>query len=174
MTENGEQGATAIWTRAPGPGSCSAAEPLRVLEDRVERLDHRVRWQASVGHPEIHRAARGDEPDAELSRRLELRLDQALLAVREDVVVVEDRAATGQRKLGEAGAGGRVLGLGVDARPRRIELDEPLEERPLRRSSAGEGLVEVVVRVHERGGDDSAGEVAALVSRGLLARAEGS
>ena len=158
----------------PGTRLVERCKSLRVLEDRVELLHDRVGRQTPVGHPEIHRAARGDEPDAELPRRLELRLDQALLTVREDVVVVEDRAATGERKLGEAGAGGRVLGLGVDARPRRIELDEPLEERPLRRASAGEGLVEVVVRVHERGGDDRAGEVAALVSQGLLARAEGT
>ena len=130
MTENGRAGSDGDLDARARPGLVERREPLRVGEDRVERLDHRVRWQAAVGHPEIHRAARGDEADAELSRRLELRLDQARLTVREDVVVVEDRGAAGQRKLGEAGAGGRVLGLGVDARPRRIELDSHLKRSP--------------------------------------------
>ena len=38
---------------------------------------------------------------------------------REDVVVVEDRRAARERELGEPGAGGRVLGLGVDPAPTR-------------------------------------------------------
>ena len=58
------------------PGLVQRGKALRVLEDRVQRLDDRVGRQAAVGLAEIHRAARGDEPDAELLRRLELCLDQ--------------------------------------------------------------------------------------------------
>ena len=54
-----------------------------------------------------------------------LRLDQAVTTAREDVVVVEDRRAAGERELGEPGPGGRVLRLGVDAGPDRIQLAEP-------------------------------------------------
>ena len=78
-------------------------------------------------------------------------------AAREDVVVVEHRRAAGQRQLGEAGAGGRVLGLGVDPRPHRVELDEPLEQRRLLRPGARQRLVQVVMGVDEPRRDDRAG-----------------
>ena len=68
-------------------------EPLGLGEHRVELLDELVRREAAVGDAEVHRAARGDDPHADLARRLHLRLDQPLAAPREDVVVVEDRRA---------------------------------------------------------------------------------
>ena len=115
MTENGEQGATAICTRAPGPGLVQLRrEPLGVGEHGVDVLDELVRREAAVRDAEIHRAARGDDAHAELARRLHLRLDEAGPAAREHVVVVEDGRAAGERELGEPGASGRVLGLGVD------------------------------------------------------------
>ncbi len=100
-------------------------EPLGVREHSVQVLDQLVRRQPAVGLAEIHRAARRDDPDAELTGRLHLGLDEPLPPAREDVVVVEHRRATGQRELGEPGASGGVLGLGVDARPDRIELAQP-------------------------------------------------
>ena len=118
MTENGEHGATASWTRAPGRSSCSRGEPLRVGEHSVEVLDELVGRQAAVGLAEVHRAARGDDAHAELARGLHLGLDQAGPAAREDVVVVEDGRAAGERELGEPRARRRVLGLRVDPRPR--------------------------------------------------------
>ena len=51
-------------------------EPLGVGEDRVEVLDERVGRQAAVGFAEVHRAARGDDADAELARRAHLGLDE--------------------------------------------------------------------------------------------------
>ena len=77
-------------------------------------LHELVRRQAAVGDAEVHRASRGDDADAELARRLHLRLDQPFAAAREDVVVVEHGRAAGERELGEPGAGGGVL-----ATPRR-------------------------------------------------------
>ena len=43
-------------------------EPLGVGEDVVDVLDELVGRQAAVGVAEIHRAARGDDPHAELAR----------------------------------------------------------------------------------------------------------
>ncbi len=68
---------------------------------------------------------------------------------REDVVVVEDRCRAGERKLGEPGAGGGVLGLGVDPRPHGVERRQPVEEVGLLRPRARQVLVQVVVGVDE-------------------------
>ena len=134
-------------------------EALGLGEHGVELLDELVGREAAVGLAEIHRAARGDDPHADLARRLHLGLDQPLAALREHVVVVEDGRAAGQRELGEAGACRGVLGLGVDPRPDRVELAQPGEEVGLLGPGAREGLVEVVVRVDEAGRDDGAVEV---------------
>ena len=74
MTENGEQGATTICAIAP---STSAGEALGVGEDVVDLLDEVVGRQAAVGDAEVHRAARGDDADAELGGRAQLGLDEA-------------------------------------------------------------------------------------------------
>ena len=145
VTENGEHGATAIWTRAPGPVSCRlAGEPLGVGEHGVDVLDELVWRQAAVGDAEIHRPAGGNEAAAELTSRLHLRLDETRPAAREDVVVVEDGRAAGEHQLGDP-ARRRVLRLGVDPRPGRVELDEPLEQRRLLCPRARQRLVEVVM-----------------------------
>ena len=73
-------------------------DALGVGQDLVERLDQRVGRQAAVRGAEIHRAARGDEAQAELARRLQLGLEDAAAPAREDVVVVEHgRAARAAR-----------------------------------------------------------------------------
>ncbi len=168
VTENGEQGATAICTRAPGPGLVQLAdEPLGVRENGVDVLDELVGREPAVRGAEIHRAARGDDADADLARCLHLRLDQARAAAREDVVVVEDSRAARERELGETGPRGRVLGLGVDPGPRRIELAQPAEEVSLLRTGTRERLVQVVMGVDEARRDDVAAEVDALVRLGL-------
>ena len=168
VTENGEHGATAIWTRRPRAGLVQLAdEPFGVRENGVDVLDELVGREPAVRGAEVHRAARGDDADADLARRLHLRLDQPRAAAREDVVVVEDGRAARERELGEAGARGSVLGLGVDPGPRRIELAQPAEEVSLLRAGTGECLVQVVVGVDEARRDDGAAEVDALVGLGL-------
>ena len=72
------------------------------------RLDHRVRRQAARGLPEVHRAARRVEPDADLARRGDLGREQVARASREDVVVIHRRAAPGQRQPAEIRGGGGV------------------------------------------------------------------
>ena len=136
-----------------------AVEPLGLGEHRVELLDELVGRQAAVRDAEVHRAARRDEAHAELARRLDLGLEDAGPAAREDVVVVEDGRAAGERQLGEPRARGCVLRLRVDPGPDRIQLAEPREEVGLLGPRAREGLVEVVVRVDEARRDDGAAEV---------------
>ena len=138
-------------------------EPLGLGQHLVGILDELVRWQAAVGFAEVHRAARGDQPHAQLARRGHLRLDEVAAAAREDVVVVEHRRAAGERELGKAGLRGRVLGLGVDPRPDGIEGLQPGEEVGLLGAGARERLVQVVVGVDEAGSDEGAAEILAVV-----------
>ena len=140
-------------------------EPLGVGEHVVDLLDEVVGRKAAVRDAEVHGAARGDDPDAELRGRAELRLDEAGDAPWEDVVVVEDGRAARERELGEAGAGGGVEHLLVDPRPDRVERPQPGEEVGVLRAGAGEGLVEVVVGVDEARRDDGAAEVVGTARR---------
>ena len=168
MTENGEHGATAICSRSP---SASAAAALGIRQDLVDRLHQRVRGQAALRRPEVHRAARRDEAQPQLARRLQLRLEDAAAAAREDVVVVEDGRAARERELRQAGARGGVLGFGVEPRPHRVQLDQPFEQRRVLRAGARERLVEVVVRVDEARCDERAAEVEPILARRLGASA---
>ena len=124
-------------------------EAFRVRENGVDVLHELVRRQAAVGHAEVHRATRRDDANAQLAGGLHLRLDQAGAAAREDVVVVEDRRASGERELREPGPGGGVLGFGVDPGPHRIELPQPAEQVGFLCPRASQRLVQVVVGVDE-------------------------
>ena len=69
VTENGEHGASAIRTIAPGAAVVVPAdEPLGVGEDRVVVLHHRVGRQAAVLLRQAHRAPGRVEPQPELLR----------------------------------------------------------------------------------------------------------
>jgi hypothetical protein len=87
-------------------------------------------------------------------------------------VVVEDGRAPRERELGQPGPRGGVLGLGVDLRPHRVELAQPLEERRLLGPGPRQRLIQVVVGVDEPRGDDRAGQVDPLVGCGRLAVSE--
>ena len=147
-------------------------ETFRLGEHRVDLLDELVRRHATPRLAEIHRTARGDQRHAELGSRPQLRLYKTARPAREDVVVVENGRAAGERELGEAGACGGIDGFLVDARPHRVELAQPFEQRRLLRASARERLVQVVVRVHEAGRDDGAAEVDALLRLGRWGAAD--
>ena len=172
VTENGEHGATAIWTQ---PSSCSAGEPLG-----RRRARRRASRRASPAAARRRDSPRSIEPrEATMrtpsSRAARISASSSPLApAREDVVVVEHRRAAGERELGEPGARRRVLGLLVDRRPRpgRASCSQREEVRLLR-PRAREGLVEVVVRVDEAGRDDGAAEVDTLVRLGRRAAAGG-
>ena len=149
-----------------GPRLVEREQALRVGEHRVHLLDEVVRREPAVGLAHVHRPARGDDADAELARGLDLRLDQAGAARREDVVVVEDGRAAAERELREPGAGGRVLGLGVDPAPERVQRPEPAEEIGLLRPGPRQRLVQVMVRVDEPGRDQRAAEVLEVLGEG--------
>ena len=173
VTENGEQGATAICTRAPRPLSCSSPA-RRSVSARTASMSS---TSSSGGSPPSD-TPRSIDPREATMRQPSSRAactsasTSPVAAAREDVVVVEDGRAAGEHQLREPGARGRVLGLCVDTRPGRVELDEPFEERGLLRAGARERLVEVVVRVDEPRRDDGAGEVVPLVGLRLGARAD--
>jgi hypothetical protein len=84
VTENGEQGASAIRVIARGLASwCSADQPLAVRQDRLLVLHHVVGRQAALALAAAHRSARRMEADAQLARGLDLDVDQPLLALGE-------------------------------------------------------------------------------------------
>ena len=129
VTENGEQGATATCTRAPGPSSWNAAWSRSVSASTASSSS----TSSSGGSPPSDTPRSIDPREAtrrtpELARRLDLGLEDPGPAAREHVVVVEDGRAAGERELREPGARRRVLRLGVDPRPDGIELAEPREE----------------------------------------------
>ena len=111
-------------------------EPLGVGEDRVEVLDEGVGREAAVALAEVHRAARGVDPNAELARGRDLGLHETGDAAREDVVVVEDGRAAGERELGDARPRRRAHHLLVDPRPHRVERLQPREQVGLLRPRA--------------------------------------
>ena len=149
-----------------GPLLVERVQALRVGQHRVHVLDKAVGREPSIGLAYVHGAARGDDADAQLARGLDLGLHQAGAPGREDVVVVEDGRAAAEHELREAGAGRRVLGVGVDTPPERVEGLQPREEVGLLRAGAGERLVEVVVRVDEPGRDQRSGEVFEVLGEG--------
>jgi hypothetical protein len=99
------------------------------------------------------------EAQADVARGRDLDFEQVAGAVREDVMVVGSRRAARARERGQAGAGGGLLHAGVDVRPHRVELLEPLEQRRLAREPACGPLVQVVVGVDEAGGRQAAAAV---------------
>ncbi len=141
-------------------------DALRLRERVVHVLDKVVRRQPALGHAEVHRPARGDDPEAELARRLQLCLHNPRSPRGEDVVVVEDGRAPREGELGEARPRRRVLGLGVDPGPEGVERAQPGKEVGLLRARSGQRLVQVVVSVDEAGGDEGAPEVDHLVGSG--------
>ncbi len=155
-----------------GPFFVEREEAFGVGEHRVQVLHEVVRRQAALRLAHVHRAARGDDPDSELASRLDLGLDEARAPGWKDVVVVEDRGAPGEHELRQAGARRRVLGVGVDAGPERIERLQPRKEVGLLRPGAGERLIEVVVRVDEPRRDQRAAEVLEVLGEGRRALAD--
>ena len=160
VTENGEHGASAIRTMAPGDGSWKRS----IAASLAARISSRSSHTSSGGRPPSERP-RSIEPRVGwkrspiASRGLDLGLEQVAGVAREDVVVVHRGGAARAREGSQAGARRGPLRLGVDPRPDGIELDEPLEQRRLLREPARDPLVQVVVGVDEPGGGEPAAAV---------------
>jgi hypothetical protein len=127
---------------------------LGLGEDPVVVLDDAVGRQAAGGPAQVHRPARGVEPQADLAGREDLRLEQVPGAAREDVVVVHGRGAAGQGEPGEVRGRGGVQLVGAEPGPDRVERGQPAEEGVVRGVAAGDPLVEVVMGVDEPGRDE--------------------
>jgi len=102
---------------------------------------------------------------AQIARRLDLAVD--VVAVLEDVGVVEHGGAARLGQLGQADQRAGARSLGVGARPGAIERLQPGKEIVVLRAGevARQGLVEMVVGVDEARQDDLAAEVDHRVRR---------
>ena len=89
-----------------------------------------------------------------VARRGGDRVEDGVVAVRHDVVVVRDRRGTAQRELAQPDEGGRRGVVDREPPPDRVEGGEPGEKVARRRPSPRHPLVEVMVGVHEAGGDE--------------------
>jgi hypothetical protein len=121
----------------------------RVGQNRRLLLDAVVRRQPPLRFAERHAAAGGDEADPDLGRRPDLVVDPA--AVLEQVGVVENGRAAGQRQLGAADDN-RGPGVGRrPARPHPVVGAQPREEVGVlpRRQVPGQHLIQVVVAVDQ-------------------------
>ena len=140
MTENGEQGARAIWILAPGPRSWwRRDQPLAVGEDRVLALDDGARRQAALVLAQAHAAAGGDQAHAERLGLLDLDVDRVVEPVVEDVVVVARGRGAGEEQLGQGHPDREAQALLRQPRPDRIERDQPGEQRLVQRGRARRG-----------------------------------
>ena len=149
-------------------------QPLGVVHDLVDGLDHRVGRQAPVLFGQVHGPPGGVEPDAQLPGGPELGGDQVPRPGGKDVVVVKAGGAPRFQQLPHAGEGGAGHHLLVQVLPHLVQGHQPGEElHPLHLwQVAGENLVEVVVGVDEAGVDHHVPGVDHLV--GLVAlRADG-
>ena len=153
MTENGDVGASAIRTRAPGDGSWKRSIASSQTQ-RGSRRGPRRGCPAAARRrtpPRSIAAAARVEAQADLPRRLDLDGEEVAAAAREDVVVVGRRRAARRREGREPAARRRRDRVRVDVRPHGIQGDEPLEERPVGHEPARGRLVQVVVAVDEAG-----------------------
>src|SRR5438105_8599578 len=87
------------------------------------------------------------ESNADLSGRVDLRVEQAGPAGRKYVVVVGGGAAAGQRELRQPHGRRRSLPVPVDAGPHRVELAKPAEQALALRANPRQNLIEVMVGV---------------------------
>ena len=119
-------------------------------------LDDPVRREAALADASVHRAAHQVQARADPVGGLDQRGYLVAAVAGEDVVVVGDGGAAGQREPRHARGGCRVGDLGVEPAPDRVQRDQPLEQGRVLRVAAGRPLVEVVVGVDETGRDQAA------------------
>ncbi len=169
---DGERCARADRDAHPRAGFRVVEAVDRVLsagQRRVEVFDDGIRWQPAVQAAPVHRTAYRMQPHADPLGRGDHRAENVAAGPGKDVVVVGGRGAAGQRHPGQARRRGGVCDLRVNARPDRVQLGQPVEQRRVRRVAASGPLVEVVVGVDQPRGDQAAGRIDAP-HRALLGR----
>jgi hypothetical protein len=152
VTVNGEQGASATWSRESKLGSMVCGDRRLALgENPVGILYDLVGGKAAGRASQVHRTAGRTESQSDTPCRLDLGGEHVAAGRREHRVVVHRGRATGEGKRGEAGARGDVFELGVEVRPQGVERGQPLKQRAVGGVAAREPLVEVMVGVDEAG-----------------------
>ena len=128
-------------------------DPHRIPHNLIHRLHHAVRRQAAVLSGQIHAAAGGKHSDPQLLRRGKLRSQQVARSRREYIVVVKAGGAAVLEQFAHAGEGGQADHLGIQILPDLIQGRQPVEQLHILhlRQIAGEGLIEVVMGVHQTG-----------------------
>ena len=118
-------------------------EPLAIGQNLLFGLHHRIRRQPALARAHAHAAARGVEADADAARRLDLRVDQVVLPLREDIVMVGGGGATRKHQLRHARQRGGMHRLFIQPRPDGIQRAQPVEQlrrrRPRRRRASASG-----------------------------------
>lgn len=146
-------------------------------ERTLEGLDREVRRQAAVLLGAVHGATGEREADTHVGGGPDDGAGQVAGALRVHVVVVHRGGHTAAGHHREGALRGDAGHLLVDACPRRVQRDQPVEQVVVRGQAAGDPLVEVVVRVDQTGRDEVAGAVDAahdvLQARGGLVGADG-
>jgi len=113
--------------------------------------------QPATRAAQAHAAARGREAHAQVHGRLDFVVERAAVGV--DVEVIARRGAAREHELGQANLRRDIDRLRRQPRPERVESRQPVEQPAVLGDAPGEGLVEVVVRVHQTGQDDHAAGV---------------
>ena len=124
---------------------------LAVGEDRLFVLHHAVGRQAAILLRQIHRAARDGHAHAKGARLLDLDVDRVLKTIGIEIMMIGGGGAAREHKLGQREPRRQPQVIGLEARPDRIERDEPGEQRLVDggRVGAGQRLVEMMMRVDE-------------------------
>ena len=128
-------------------------QTFRVGEDRVFVLHHAVRRQAAVALRAIHRAACQQHAQAEPLRRCDLDVGAVFDAFGKHVVVVRGQRTAGQHQLGHGERRGKIDRLRRQPRPERIKRLQPRKQFAVERGRhrAGQGLIEMMMRVDQPG-----------------------
>ena len=140
-------------------------DTLAVPENEGFVLYAIVRRQAPLGLAEGHRAATGVEPHPEILRSRDLAIH--VVSVFENIGVVKDRRATGERELRQSDERARARSLLRRPRPDAILRLQPGKEVVVLRSGkiTGESLIEVMVGINETRQHNLSGKIDHRVGR---------
>ena len=133
--------------------------PDTVLQDVVFVFDALIRRQATLAFTKRHGSPAGVEPNAEITRGLDLVVD--LVAALKKVGMVKDCGAARQGKFGKTNQRTCARGIRIGARPDPVMGLQPRKQIVVlgSRQIARQCLVEMMMRVHETGQNDLSGRV---------------
>ncbi len=124
-------------------------DPLAVGQDVLLALDDAVGRQAPLGLAQGHAAPTGMEADAQLASGADLVVQRNVVG--EEVQVIGGSGAARENQLGQAHQRADVDGLPSELRPDWIKPAQPIEKLHVLDGGqgAGQGLIEVVMGVHQ-------------------------